>query len=85
MIFKYTEISSALPNSLEKAEIDNAVLKQAPNIIKIAAIVVIITTLTQPVLMMSPKVSFPSLYNILNSHSQSLGMCFLHLISNFYS
>ena len=44
--FKYTEISSTLPSSCANEEIDIALLKNAPNIVKIAAIVVIITRLT---------------------------------------
>ena len=58
------------------ADIDSADLKHAPNIISIAAIVVIITRFTQPVLTISLRVSFPNLYNILNSHNQSFGICF---------
>ena len=79
-LFRYTEISKALPSSFENEDIDNAVLKHVANIIKIAAIVVIITILTQPVRLISLHVCIPNRYRILNSHNHPFGICFFTFV-----
>ena len=72
-----------LPKCFANSVSDNVVLNKAPKIVKIAAIVVIIATLIQPVLCMPLRVSITIRYVILSSPSQSFGSPVFTFFLNF--